>query len=464
MPIGLDPSTLAMAIGNLAPAEQPDLLAARQLQALSLGFHIILVCFGIALPAFVLFAEGLWLRTGDPIYRTLAKRWSKVMVLLFAIGAVSGTILSFELGILWPNWVGTFGDVFGLAFALEGFSFFVEAIFIAIYVYGWDRLPPRVHFLAGLPMVVAGIAGSFFVLSVNGWMNQPSGFTVVDGQVVDIDPWAAIFNDAVAHTTVHMVLGGYMVAGFAMASIAAWGWIRGRRDRLQRAAFVIPFTFAALVAPAQVIVGDWAARDVAENQPVKLAALEGLNETTRGADLTIGGLYIDGEVRYGISVPRGLSLLATHDPDATIAGLDAVAAEDRPPVTVVRTAFQTMVAIGTALMALGLAFLWFRARRGRLPTGRWFWWSALAAGPAAAVALICGWITTEVGRQPWIVYEIMRTTEAVTEAEGVPVIYGVLAAVYLALAIAAVLTLRIMGRLPRPDDDAPAAESERVAP
>ncbi len=260
--------------GALAAAAQPGLLAARNLQALSLGFHIVLVCFGFAFPAMVLILEGLWLRTGDPVYREIARRWSRVMLVLFAVGVVSGTVLSFEFGLLWPEFMSRFGEVFGVAFALEGFSFFIEAIFIAIYVYGWDRLSRRVHFLTGVPIVLAGIMGSLFVLSVNGWMNNPTGFELVDGRVTDVRPFAALFNRQLWHTLVHMTLAAYMVAGFVTASVYAWGWLRGRRDRLRRVAMVVPLTIACLAAPAQVVVGDWAARQVAESQPAKLAVDE----------------------------------------------------------------------------------------------------------------------------------------------------------------------------------------------
>ena len=345
--------------------DQEHLFQARQMQSLSFGWHIIMVCFGVAFPAIVLFAEGLYLRTGDPIYKALAKRWSKAMLVLFAVGVVSGTILSFELGILWPEFMATFGQVFGLAFALEGFSFFLEAIFIAIYVYGWDRLPRRAHFLAGLPMVVAGLTGSFFVLSVNSWMNAPTGFHLVDGAVTDVRPWSALLNDNLWHEMVHMTLGAYMVAGFSVAAVYAWGWLRGRRDRYHRIGLVIPFTIAALAAPAQVVVGDWAARTVAEKQPTKLAAIEGLGTTTEGAPIHLLGWYRDGEVVGGIEIPHLLSILADHDPGATIQGLDAVPPDQRPPVNVVRFAFQAMVGIGTALMLLGLLYLatWWRLRR-----------------------------------------------------------------------------------------------------
>jgi cytochrome bd ubiquinol oxidase subunit I len=432
-------------------AEQEHLLEARQIQALSLGWHIVIVCFGVAFPAVVLFTEGLWLRTGDPVYRTIAKRWSKAMLALFAVGVVSGTILSFELGILWPEFMATYGEVFGLGFALEGFSFFVEAIFIAIYVYGWDRLPPRVHLLTGVPVAVAGVTGSFFVIAVNGWMNAPTGFSVIDGVVTDVDPVAALLNDNVWHQLVHMLAAGYMVTGFCVAGVYAWAWLRGRRDRYHRIAFVIPFTIAALVTPVQLLVGDWAARTVAETQPVKLAALEGLPETTSAAPFHLGGWYEDGEIRGGIEIPGLLSILATHDPDGTVIGLGSVPADERPPVNVVRTAFLTMVTIGSALALLALAYLLTWWRRRRPPHSAWFHRAAVAAGPLAVIALISGWITTEVGRQPWIVYERMRVEEAVTGADGIPVGYVVLVSVYAGLTAIAIWMLRRIARAPRDD-------------
>ena len=423
------------------------------MQALSLGWHIIIVCFGVAFPAMVLFVEGLWLRTGDPLYKALARRWSKAMIVLFAVGVVSGTILSFELGMLWPEFMATFGDVFGFAFALEGFAFFTEAIFISIYVYGWDRLSPRVHFLTGLPIPIAGIAGAMFVISVNGWMNHPSGFDVVGGAVTNIRPLEALFNDHLWHELVHMLLAAYMVAGFLVAGVYAWGWLRGKRDRYHRAGLVIPFTIAALTAPAQMIVGDWAARNVAETQPIKLAAFEGLPETTSNAPFHFGGWYeSDGDIVGGIEIPDLLSILAFHDPDATVTGLNAVPPEDQPPINVVRLAFQTMVAIGSLLALLALVYLLTWLRHRRPPRTRWFYRAAVLAGPAAMVALICGWITTEVGRQPWIVYEYMRVEDAVTGASGIPVGYGFVAAVYVGLTIAAIWMLRRVARSPLTDD------------
>ena len=422
---------------------------ARQLQALSLTVHIPLVCFGIAFPSMVLFAESRYLRTGDPVYRVIARRWSKVMLTLFAVGVVTGTILSFEFGLLWPDFVASFGNVFGLGFALEGFSFFVEAIFIGIYVYGWDRLKPRTHFLSGIPIVIAGVSGSAFVIAVNAWMNHPGGFHIRDGRASDVHPWSALFgNSFLWHELVHMYLAAYIVTGFLVAGWYAFGFLKGRFGRYERAALAIPLAAAALVAPVQIVVGDWAARVVGDEQPVKLAAMEGLGHTTDGAPEHLLGWYQDGEVKWGIKVPKLLSLLAKHDPNGTIQGLDSVAAQDRPPVNVERYAFQTMVGIGTLLAAIAAFYLVVRVRLRRLPQSRWFYRAVVAAGPLALVALVAGWIVTEVGRQPWIVYRVMRTSQAVTSADGIPVGYATLAAVYVALAIAVVWVLRRMSRIP----------------
>jgi cytochrome d ubiquinol oxidase subunit I len=410
----------------------------------------------------VLLVESLYVRTGDQVYRTLAKRWSKVMIALFAVGVVTGTILSFELGLLWPNFMATFGDVFGLAFGLEGFSFFLEAIFIAIYVYGWDRMSSRAHLLCGVPVVIAGLTGSFFVISVNAWMNNPSGFRLENGRTVDAEPWRALFgNGHLWPELTHMYFAGFIVAGFAVAAVYAWGWLRGRRGRYERIALAVPLTIAALAAPVQVVVGDWIARTVGEDQPTKLAGLEGLGPTTKGASLHVLGWYENGDVKYGIEIPKLLSLLAKHDPNATIQGLEAVPEEDRPPVNVVRVAVQTRVGIGTLLALLGVVHLvtWFRRRR--LVESRWFLWGVVGAGPLSVVALVAGWVTTEVGRQPWVVYRVMRTSDAVTGAGGIPVGYATLVVVYLTLggAVAWILHRLSQSPLDVPDEPPPILES-----
>jgi cytochrome d ubiquinol oxidase subunit I len=440
---------MSVAALSLAPAHQRYLLAARQMQALSFAMHIPLVCFAIAFPAMVLFVEWRFLRTGDELYLTLARRWSRVLVALFAVGVVTGTILSFEMGLLWPNFMATFGPVFGLGFAIEGFSFFTEAIFIGIYVYGWGRLSPRVHFVSGIPVAIAGFTGSLMVISVNAWMQQPGGFTLRRGKVVDVHPLAALFgNTYLWHELIHMYVAGYMVAGFLIAAAYAVGRLRGRWGRYERTALAIPLTIAALASPVQVLVGDWAGRDVATAQPVKLAAIEGLYRTTRGAPEHIFGWYTAGQVKYGIEIPHALSLLAFHNWNARVQGLDGTPPDRRPPVNVVRVAFQLMVGIGTLLALLGIVLIVIRARFTRLPLSDWFYRAVVVAGPASIVALIAGWVTTEVGRQPWIVYRVMLTSQSVTGAGGLPVGYGTLVVVYLGLVLAVAWILRRLARAP----------------
>ncbi|MCW2977960.1 MAG: cytochrome bd ubiquinol oxidase subunit [Actinomycetia bacterium] len=433
----------------LLPVHQRYLDQARQMQALSFAVHIPLVAFGISFPVMVLFAEARWLRTGDALYRTLARRWTRIMVALFAVGVITGTILSFEMGLLWPNFTATFGGVFGLGFAIEGFSFFLEAIFIGIYVYGWDRLSPRAHFASGIPIVLTGFTGSLMVIAVNAWMNHPGGFTLRDGKVVEVHQWKALFaNTYLWHELVHMYIAGYIVSGFLLAGAYAFARLRGRWGRYERAALAIPLAAAALAAPVQVLVGDWAARDVAGSQPVKLAAIEGLAQTTRGAPEHLLGWYDNGKIRFGVEIPHALSVLAFHSWNAKVQGLDAVPPADRPPVNVVRLAFQTMVGIGTLLALLGVVFVAVRVRRRRLPESPWFYRALVAAGPLSVVALIAGWVTTEVGRQPWVVYRVMPTADAVTGAGGIPVGYAVLSLTYVLVGIGLVWTLRRLARVP----------------
>src|SRR5688500_5251598 len=258
--------------------------------AFTLGFHIILASLGVAFPAIILIANYRGLRKNDADALRLAQRWSKVAAVLFAAGAVTGTLLSFEMGLLWPEFMSRFGEVFGPAFALEGIFFFVEAIFIAIYIFGWNRLPGWVHFWTGVPVVLAGLGGALSVVAVNSWMNTPDGFKVAsDGSLTDVDPLDALLNKAVAYEAPHMILAAYMVAGFLVASVYAVGMLRGRRDRHHRLGLLIPLTFAAIVTPIQFAVGDTAARSIAKDQPVKFAAMECVQKTHTHVTEYIGG-------------------------------------------------------------------------------------------------------------------------------------------------------------------------------
>ena len=436
-----------------APIVQPDLLAARLQMALSLGWHIVIACFGVGLPALILLAEWLGWRRGNATYNRLARRWARVAGVLFAVGAVSGTILSFEMGILWPGLMGTFGEVIGLPFALEGIAFFIEAIFLGIYLYSWDRLPTRIHLLTGVPIVVAGVASAWFVVTANAWMNQPAGFSLVDGRVENVDPIAAMLNPATAVQTTHMIVAAFMVAGFGIASPYALALLRGRRTAYERAGFLLGFSLAALLTGPQILVGDWAAQTIARQQPAKLAALEALYETQRGAPLTIGGIPIDGKVVLGIQIPNGLSWLAFRDANAEVIGLDAFPEDERPPVLPVHIAFQVMVAIGFGLFGLSawLALSWWRRRD--IPRSRWFLVGAVLAGPAAAIALEAGWIVTEVGRQPWIVYQILRVDEAVSAAPGLRFGLYALVVIYTAMTAGTIIVLRRLAAGPLEGDE-----------
>jgi cytochrome d ubiquinol oxidase subunit I len=435
------------ALDFIVAVDAGNLKAARTQMALSLGWHIVFACFGIAFPAIVVFTEWLGHRRGDAVLTGLAHTWAKAMGVLFAAGAVSGTLLSFEMGILWPGLMDRFGEVFGFPFVLEGFAFFVEAIFVGVYLFGWDRLSPRAHMLSALPMVVAGIAGAFFVISANAWMNNPTGFRLdTNGDVVDARPWAAMFGPSTWPQFTHMWLAAFMVTGFLVASVYAVGMLRGRRDHYHRAGLLIPLTVAAIATPVQIGVGDWIANTVADNQPAKLAAMEGQYETTAGAGLSIGGMYRDNELRYALEIPYGLSLLIHHDPDGVVPGLEEVPADERPPVNVVHLAYNAMVLLGSALLVLAAWFglVWWRRRR--LPKTVWFLRAVAAAGVAAVVAMEAGWITTEVGRQPWIVYGLLRTADAVSPAPGLG--WGLVAvvAVYAVLTVFTVVVLRRLAR------------------
>src|SRR5829696_4326650 len=437
-------------------AVSSELTPARSQMAFTLGFHIILASLGVAFPALMLIANYRGLRRNDPDALRLAERWSKVAAVTFAVGAVTGTVLSFEFGLLWPEFTGRFGEVFGILFAIEGIFFFTEAIFLAIYIYGWKRMSGWAHFWTGVPVVISGIGGAYSVVAVNSWINQPGGFTLgPDGSVTSVDLWKVIFNDAVPYEVPHMILAAYIVTGFLVASVYAVGMLRGRRDRHHRLGLLIPFTVAAIAAPIQFAVGDTAARAIAEDQPVKFAAMECVQTTHRNVTEYIFGICTDDGVKGGIGIPGFDSFLVGFDTDTKVTGLDSVPPDERPPFnTLLHWCFDIMVGIGTALIALGawLAFVWWRRRD--IPSTPWFLRAVAVSGVAAVVALECGWIVTEVGRQPWVVYGVMRTEDAVTGASGVWVTFAATLALYTALGVATVLILRTMSGRWRSADEA----------
>jgi len=407
-----------------------NLMAARAQMALSLGFHIIFAEIGIAMPLLMVLAEWRWRRTGDAIYLQLARRWAKGTAILFAVGAVSGTVLSFELGLLWPSFMQLAGPVIGIPFALEGFAFFTEAIFLGVYLYGWDRVSSRAHMLAGLIVAVSGAASALFVVIVNAWMNTPAGVTVDGGRFIAIDPLAAMRNPSTFQQVVHMLLAAYASTGLAVAGIHAAVLLQ-QRGAFHRHAMTVALTIGIPAALLQPISGDTSARAVARWQPVKLAAMESLVETQRGAPLHL----------VGLEIPRALSLLAFRDPDAEVRGLSAFPRDEWPPVAPVHVAFQVMVILGT-LMALVCAWAALTLLRGREIADRRGLLGALALlTPAGFIATEAGWVVTEVGRQPWIIGGIMRTADAVTPMPGLAVPMIVFTLIYVGLAAVVAISM-----------------------
>jgi cytochrome bd ubiquinol oxidase subunit I len=449
--------SLSAHLGLLVSAGDPSqLLPAREQMAFTLGFHIILVPFGVAFTFIMMVANYRGLRRDDAEALLLAKRWSQVAAVLFAVGAVSGTVLSFEMGLLWPGLMGRYGAAYGLPFSVEGIFFFLEAIFVAIYIYGWKRLSPVVHFWSGLPVVLSGVGGTFSVVAANSWMNAPGGITVRDGKVVDVDVWQAFFNAALWYEALHMLLAAYVVAGFTVAGVYAVGMLRGRRDRYHRVGLLIPLTVAAVAIPLQIVMGDVIARYVFDAEPAKFAAIEALPDTRTHAPETLGGILVDGKVHYGIPVPNGASLLSGFSPGTTVKGLDAIPADVRPPdqlVSMVHLSFDVMVGTGFALFGLALWFAWIWWRSRATEPNRWFLRAVAVSGLVSIVSLESGWIVTEVGRQPWTVVGLLLTRDAVQTSGNLwPFFIGAVL-IYAGVTVGAVYALRALRRRWAAGDD-----------
>lgn len=444
-----------------------DLLAARSQMAMSLAFHIIFAAIGIAMPLLMIIAEWKWLRSKDEIYLTLAQRWAKGTAILFAVGAVSGTVLSFELGLLWPGFMGYAGSIIGMPFSLEGFAFFTEAIFLGIYLYGWKRVPPPAHLFAGVMVAVSGALSGIFVVIANAWMNAPTGFRLVDGKPVDIDPIGAMLNPAAFPQALHMTLAAYAATGFVVAGIHAFMLRRDPDNRFHKSALAIALLVGGVTAILQPLSGDLLAKRVATTQPVKLAAFEGQFETEANAPLRIGGFPDEDArvTRYAIEIPSALSILAFGDPNAVVKGLNDFPADQHPPIAIVHIAFQIMVACGIAMMAVALWGSWryLRGRRTRSwLDSKWFLRALIAAAPLGFIAIETGWVVTEVGRQPWIIYGVMRTSEAVTPMPGLIVPFITFTVLYIFLALVTVwLLLRQVAASPSVPEPQP--QEARIA-
>lgn len=419
-----------------------DVLAARSQMAMSLAFHIIFAAVGIAMPLLMVIAEWRWLKTKNDVHLTLAKRWAKGTAILFAVGAVSGTVLSFELGLLFPQFMGYAGSIIGMPFSLEGFAFFTEAIFLGIYLYGWNRVSPKAHIFAGVMVAVSGAASGIFVVTANAWMNAPTGFRLEEGKMVDIDPIAAMLNPAAFGQTLHMTLAAYAATGFAVAGIHAFLLLRDKTNAFHRSALGIALLVGGIASVMQPLSGDILAKTVAKTQPIKLAAFEGQFETEKGAPLRIGGIPDEaaGETNYAIEIPYLLSILAYGDPNAEVKGLNDFPKDLHPPVAIVHYAFQIMVACGMLMMFVSVwgAWRWWRNRKKDIGTwleSKWFLRSLFLAAPLGFIAIEAGWTVTEVGRQPWIIYGVMRTKDAVTPMPGLVVPFVTFTILYIFLAV-----------------------------
>lgn len=421
-----------------------DLFFARSQMAMSLAFHIVFAALGIGMPLLMAVAEGMYLRTRQPVYLDLSKRWSRGTAILFAVGAVSGTVLSFELGLLWPGFMAKAGAIIGMPFSLEGFAFFTEAIFIGVYLYGWNRLSPVLHWISGLIVAVSGIFSGIFVVTANAWMNSPAGFKMVDGQITDIDPVAAMLNPASFHEVLHMTLAALVATGFAGSAVHAYYLLRDRSSVFHRRALGITLAVACVGTPLQILSGDHSARVVSRLQPAKLAAMEAHYRTQTGAPLIIGGIP-NSETRattHALRIPRALSLLVADDPNAKVVGLEEFPQNDWPNVRIVHWSFDVMVAAGMVMLALAgwSGWLWWKDRA--LAGHGWLLRALVAAGPLGFVAIEAGWVVTEVGRQPWIIYGVMRTQDAVTPMPWIVVPFVVFMLLYVFLAFIVFFLLR----------------------
>lgn len=420
-----------------------DLLAARLQMALSLGFHIVYACIGMVMPFFMAVSHFQWIKTGNEVYKNVTKAWSKGVAIFFATGAVSGTVLSFELGLLWPTFMRHAGPIFGMPFSLEGTAFFIEAIALGFFLYGWGRFNKWFHWFTGVIVGISGLASGILVVAANAWMNSPAGFDFLNGEYINVDPIAAMFNDAWFSQALHMTLAAFVATGFAVAGVHALLILRNKNTTFHLAAFRTAALFAAVAALLQPLSGDLSARDVADRQPAKLAAMEAHFHTTERAALIIGGIPNEEtkQVDFAIQIPGLLSFLAHGNFQEQVIGLDRIPEDEQPPVAIVHYAFQTMVAIGVFLLIIAILFLFF-LRNNRWKQNRWLLKLFVISIPLGFIAVEAGWTVTEVGRQPWIIYGFMRTDEAVTSMPGIQWSLLIFTVVYITLSLMVIFLLR----------------------
>ena len=421
-----------------------DFLAARSQMALSLGFHIIYSCIGMVMPVFMAISHFKWIKTQNPVYKNITIAWSKGVAIFFATGAVSGTMLSFELGLLWPGFMKHAGPIFGMPFSLEGVAFFIEAIALGLFLYGWNRLNNWVHWTAGAIVGLSGIASGILVVSANSWMNSPSGFDFVNGQYINIDPVKAMFNKAWFSESLHMTIAAFSATGFAVAGIHALMIYRKKNIEFHTKSFKIAIIFGAAAAILQPLSGDLSAKNAAKHQPAKLAAMEAYFHTQEYAPLVIGGIPDTAakKVNYGIEIPGLLSFLVHDNFKTPVNGLDKIPVKNQPPVAVTHYAFQIMVGIGVLMMLIGLVYFYELWKKKDLLSKPWFLKLFIWATPLGFIALEAGWTVTEVGRQPWIIQGVMRTSEAVTPMPGIQYSFYLFSFIYFTLSVAVIFLLK----------------------
>ena len=430
-----------------------EFIAARSQMALSLGFHIIFSCIGMVMPFFMAVSHFYYLRTGKPVYKNVTKAWSKGVAIFFATGAVSGTVLSFELGLLWPGFMQHAGPIFGMPFSLEGTAFFIEAIALGFFLYGWDRFNKWFHWFTGVIVGVSGLASGILVVAANAWMNSPAGFDFKDGVYSNIDPIAAMFNDAWFSQALHMSIAAFAATGFAVAGVHALMILKARNVEFHTKSFTIAAVFGCVAALIQPLSGDISAKDVAVRQPAKLAAMEAHFETESKASLIIGGIPDEKEkkVNYAIKLPGFLSFLAHGNFTAEVTGLDAFPENEQPPVAVTHYAFQMMVGMGMVMMLIALLYFFALWKKRQWLVNGWLLKCFVAATPLGFIAVEAGWTVTEVGRQPWIIHKIMRTSDAVTPMPGIVYSFYIFSAVYISLAVIVIFMLyrqiKMVGKL-----------------
>lgn len=411
--------------------------------AISLGFHIIYSCIGMVMPVFMAISHYKWIKTGDPVYKNITQAWSKGVAIFFATGAVSGTILSFELGLLWPKFMEHAGPIFGMPFSLEGVAFFIEAIALGFFLYGWNRFNKWFHWITGIMVGVSGIASGILVVSANSWMNSPAGFDYVNGQYLNIDPIKAMFNGSWFSEALHMTIAAFSATGFAVAGIHALMIARKQNVQFHTKAFRIAIVFGAIAAILQPFSGDISAKNAAEKQPAKLAAMEAYFHTQPYSPLTIGGLPDTAakKVNYGIEIPGLLSFLVYDNLKQPVKGLDTIPVKNQPPIAVTHIAFEIMIAIGSVMMLVGILYFLAIWKKSSWLSKKWFLNLFILSTPFGFIAVEAGWTVTEVGRQPWIIQGVMRTSEAVTPMPGIHYSFYLFTVVYLILSVAVVFLL-----------------------